>query len=72
MGKYCIIFTSGGISMIVSGVIAGITLYGAGAINDSIGLVILSLIVAGIVASAIGFYMLDWRKIFEGDPRKQK
>jgi hypothetical protein len=72
MGKYCIILTSGGIAMIVSGVIAGITLYGVGAVDDSIGLVILTLIVAGIVLSAIGFYMLDWRKIFEGNTKKQE
>ena len=72
MGKYCIVLTSGGIAMIVSGVIAGITLYGAGAIDDSIGLVILTLIVAGIVISGIGFYMLDWRKIFEGNTKKQE
>jgi hypothetical protein len=72
MGKYCVIFTSGGVAMIVSGVIAGIILYGAGAIDDSIGFVILSLIVAGIVASAIGFYMLDWRKIFEGTTKKEE
>jgi hypothetical protein len=72
MGKYCIILTWGGLAMIISGVIAGVTLYAAGEVTDTIASIILCLIIVGILLCGIGFYMLDWRKIFEGNAQKKK
>jgi hypothetical protein len=72
MGKYSLILLYGGVALFVSGILAGIILYVNRLLTNTVSITVLCIIIIGIIISAIGLRLLDWKKILEEGTKKPK